>query len=206
MFYISFYISRCYFSQLLRTSCNTFWKKIFWWIFVLLMNSLYIDQNIKERCDLMELHFEGVKMQKWIVPTDRFQIVDEKKLGSFVYLSCLLKKISQFHLNFLPKLRLIFVVISRKYKKSHILNFNKHNSGSKHDFYHLLKILTPFFSFTLRALSVGWSRLYISRTSKFHFKGPAFVLCSDLWNTHLLASDDILKSVNIDILFLHKIY
>ena len=26
----------------------------------------------------MELNFEGLKMQKWIIPTDRGQIVDEK--------------------------------------------------------------------------------------------------------------------------------
>ena len=34
-------------------------------------------------------------------------------------------------------------------KKSHVLHFNNHNSGSKHDFYHFLNILTPFFSSTL---------------------------------------------------------
>ena len=34
-------------------------------------------------------------------------------------------------------------------KKSHVLHFNNHNSGSKHDFYHFLNILTPFFLSTL---------------------------------------------------------
>ena len=35
-------------------------------------------QNIKQRVDLMELNFEGLKMQIWNVPTDRVQIVNEK--------------------------------------------------------------------------------------------------------------------------------
>ena len=43
----------------------------------------FIDQNIKQRTDLMELNFEILKMQKWYVPTVRVQIVDEK-MESFV--------------------------------------------------------------------------------------------------------------------------
>ena len=33
--------------------------------------------------ELMELNFESLEMQKWNVPTDRVQTVDEK-MGSFV--------------------------------------------------------------------------------------------------------------------------
>ena len=50
----------------------------------------------------MEMSFEGLEMQKRNVPTDIIQIVDEK-MGSFVQLPCLLKKISQFHLNVYPQ-------------------------------------------------------------------------------------------------------
>ena len=38
----------------------------------------FTDQNIKQRGDLMELSFEGLKIQKWNIPADRVQIVDEK--------------------------------------------------------------------------------------------------------------------------------
>ena len=65
-------------------------------------------------------------------------------------------------------------------KKSHVLQFNNHNSGNKHDFYHFLNILTPFFSSILRALSVGLSHICISRTSNFHLRDPACALYSGL--------------------------
>ena len=38
----------------------------------------FTDQNIKQREDLMELSFEDFEMQRWSVPIDTFQIVDEK--------------------------------------------------------------------------------------------------------------------------------
>ena len=41
----------------------------------------------------MELNFEGVKMQKWIIPTDRVQTVDGRKWGH----------LSSYHV-YLPKL------------------------------------------------------------------------------------------------------
>ena len=112
----------------------------------------------------MELNFEGLEMQKWNVPTEIVQIVDEKMSWVHSCASC----------------DLLFAVVSRKNKKSHILHFNNYNSGRKRDFYQLLNILTPFFSSTLWALSVGLSHLCISRTSRFHFRGPPFSLCSGL--------------------------
>ena len=66
--------------------------------------------------------------------------------------------------------------------------------------------MTPFFSFTLRALTVSIFHFYISRPSEFSFMGRTpFTLCCGLQNTHLHAKDDTFKSVNIDILFLHNI-
>ena len=55
------------------------------------------------------LNFEGLKMQKWNVPTDRVQIVDEKN-GVF-------KKIFQLRLNVLPKLWLIFYCCQQNIRK-----------------------------------------------------------------------------------------
>ena len=39
--------------------------------------------NAKGGKDLKELNFEGIEMQKWNIPMDRAQIVNEK-MGSFV--------------------------------------------------------------------------------------------------------------------------
>ena len=49
-----------------------------------------------QKGDPMELNFEGLEMWKWNIPTDRAQRVHEKNL---------------------PKLWLIFAVVSKKYKK-----------------------------------------------------------------------------------------
>ena len=138
----------------------------------------FTDQNIKQKGDLIELNFESLEIQKWNVQRYRVQKVDEKDR-----VICLViiftQKISQLHLNALPKLWLIFCCCQQKIqKKSHALHFNNHNSGSEHNFYHFLNILIPFFSSTLWALSVGLSHLCIQRTSKFHFRGPPIRLMS----------------------------
>ena len=92
----------------------------------------------------MELNFEGLKMQKWNVPTNRVQIVDEKNGVICVViiltqedLSAALKCFTQAVTNFL--------LSSEDTKKSHGLHFHNHNSANKHDFYHFLNILTSFF-------------------------------------------------------------
>ena len=84
----------------------------------------------------MELNFEGLKMQKWIIPTDRGQIVDEKNGVIFLVtmftqedLSVALKCFTQAVTNFL-------LSSAENTKKSHVLHFNNHYSGSKHDFDH----------------------------------------------------------------------
>ena len=93
-------------------------------------------------------------------------------------------------------------------KKRNVLHFNNHNSGSKHDFYHFLTILTSFFSSTLWALSVGLSHLCIPRTSKFHFRGPPFALYSvckihiylpmiALWSLLIQTSFSCIKFTNL---------
>ena len=120
-------------------------------------------------------------MQKWNVPTDRVQIAGEK--NKFICLviiftqedlSVALKRFAQAVTNFL-------LLSAENTKKSHVLHFNNHNPGNKHNFYHFLDILTTFFSSTLCALSFGLSHLCIPRTSKFlHFKGPPFASCSGL--------------------------
>ena len=57
-------------------------------------------------------------------------------------LSVALKCFSQAVTNFL-------LLSAENTKKSHVLHFNNHNSGSKYNFYHFLNILTPFFLSTL---------------------------------------------------------
>ena len=105
----------------------------------------FIDQKIKQRAEFIELNFEGLKMQKWNVPTDRVQRADEKTgviclviIFPQENLSVVLKCFDQDVANFL-------VSSAENTKKSHVLHFNNHNSENKHDFYHLLNILTPFF-------------------------------------------------------------
>ena len=68
----------------------------------------FTDQNIKQREDLMELNFEGLKMPKWNVPTYRVQIVDWKNGVIFLVimftqknLSAALKCFAQAAANFL---------------------------------------------------------------------------------------------------------
>ena len=65
---LDFYISRFHFSKLFRTSFNNLWNKIFSWMFFLVADSL---------------NFEGLKIQKWNVPTDIIQTVDEKMGSSY---------------------------------------------------------------------------------------------------------------------------
>ena len=45
----------------------------------------FIHQNIMQSGDPMELSFEGLKMTKWNVPTDRVQVVDKKWVHSSGY-------------------------------------------------------------------------------------------------------------------------
>ena len=128
----------------------------------------------------MELNFEGLKMQKWNVPTDWVRIVDEKN-----GVICLVTMFTQADLPlalkcFVQAVTNLLGSSAEKTKKSHVLHFNNHNFGSKHDFYHFLIILTIFFSSTLWALSIGLYHLYIPRTSKLHFRGPTFALFSGL--------------------------
>ena len=89
----------------------------------------------KRKGDFMELNFEGLELQKRNVVTEIIQIVDEK-MGSFVWLPCLLKKISQLHLNVLPKLWLIVCCRLQKEEKEPCLHFNNHKFESKLVFYH----------------------------------------------------------------------
>ena len=42
------------------------------------VNVYFIDQHITQRGTSMELNFEGFEMQKWNIPADRAQRVDEK--------------------------------------------------------------------------------------------------------------------------------
>ena len=65
--------------------------------------------------------------------------------------------------------------------------------------------MTLYFSYTLRALSVGIFHLCIYKTFKIQFHGVPFVLCYGLKNTHLHTKDETFKPLNIDIFFLRKI-
>ena len=111
-------------------------------------------------------------MQKWNVPTYRIQIVDEKN-----EVTCLVIMFTQENLSvalkcFVQAVTNFLLSSAENTKTSHVLHFNNHNSGSKHNFYHFLNILIPFFPSTLWTLSVGLSHLCIPRTSKFHFRVP----------------------------------
>ena len=64
--------------------------------------------------------------------------------------------------------------------------------------------MTDFFSYTLWAPSIGIFHFCILRPSTFNSWDPPFALCSDLQNMYLHGKNDTFKSVNIDILFLHK--
>ena len=57
--------------------------------------------------------------------------------------------------------------LAEKAKKSHVLYFNNHNSGSKHDFYHFINSLTPFSIYTLSY--IGW---FVSSLHSKNFKIP----------------------------------
>ena len=68
-----------------------------------------------------------------------------KKMGTFVQLSCLLKKISQLLFKCFAQARTNFLLLSAENtKKSHVLHFNNQNSVSKHDFYNF-KHFNPIF-------------------------------------------------------------
>ena len=78
----------------------------------------------------MKLNFEGVKMQKRNVPTDRVQTV-----------ICLVIKFTQENLSvalkcFAQAVTKFLLSSAENTKKSHVLHFDNHNSESKHDFYH----------------------------------------------------------------------
>ena len=73
--------------------------------------------------DFMDLNFKGLKMQKWNVPKDRVQIVDEKngviclvitftQEDRLVALKCFAQAVNN-----------LFAVVSRKYKKEPCLTF-----------------------------------------------------------------------------------
>ena len=68
--------------------------------------------------------------------------------------------------------------------------------------------MIPFFLyyFSYPALCFGIFHFCILRPSKFNSGNPPFALGSGLWNAHLHTKDDTFKPVNIDILFLHKIF
>ena len=120
-------------------------------------------------------------MQKWIVPTYRVQIINEENgviclviMFTQKDLSVALKCFAQAVTNFLPS-------SVENTKKSHILHFNNHNSGSKHDFYQFLNILTPFFSSTLWVLSVDLSISSLhSKNFKIPFRGSP--ICFMFWS------------------------
>ena len=64
------------------------------------------------------LNFEGLKMQKWNVPTDKVQIVDEKNEGTQEDLSVALKCFAQAATNFL-------LLSAENMKRSHVLHLVK---------------------------------------------------------------------------------
>ena len=65
--------------------------------------------------------------------------------------------------------------------------------------------VTPFFSSTPRALSVGIYFIFAFQDLQNSVSwGPPFALCSGLQKTHFHAKDNTFKPVNMDILFLHK--
>ena len=116
-------------------------------------------------------------MQKWNVATDRVKIVDEKDgviclviMFTREDLSVALKCFAQAVTNFL-------LLSAENAKKSHVLHFNNHNSGSKHDFYHFLNVLTPF-CFIYSLSSICWFiSSFLSKNFKIPFQGfPAWVM------------------------------
>ena len=64
------------------------------------------------------LNFEGLKMHKWNVPTDKVQIVDEKNEGTQEDLSVALKCFAQAATNFLR-------LSAENTKRSHVLHLVK---------------------------------------------------------------------------------
>ena len=64
------------------------------------------------------LNFEGLKMHKWNVPTDKVQIVDEKNEGTQEDLSVALKCFAQAATNFL-------LLSAENTKRSHVLHLVK---------------------------------------------------------------------------------
>ena len=62
-------------------------------------------------------------------------------------------------------------------KKSHVLHFNNHNSGSKHNFYHFL---TPFFHLLFELVLLVYLIFAFQELQKFHFRGSPFALCPGL--------------------------
>ena len=64
------------------------------------------------------LNFEGLKMQKWNVSTDKVQIVDEKNEGTQEDLSVAFKCFAQAATNFL-------LLSAKNTKRSHVLHLVK---------------------------------------------------------------------------------
>ena len=96
---------------------------------------------------------------------------------SVVYLSCLLKKMIQFHFYVLPKLWLIFCCHQQKIHKSTIFNIL---ITITLEVKITIRQANPFFLSTIWAL-VRWfiSSLHFKRSSKLNFKCPPFALCCD---------------------------
>ena len=93
----------------------------------------------------MELNFEGLKMQKLNVPTDRVQIIDKKNRAI-----CLVNMFTQEDLSvelecFAQAVTNFLLSSAENTEKSHVSHFNYYNFGNKHDSYHFLNILDPFF-------------------------------------------------------------
>ena len=82
------------------------WYCISWTKHVLHLNMYFTDQNIMQTRDLMKPNFEGLEMQKWNIPKDRAQRVDEKKRAI-----CLINMFS-------PR-----VIVIRMSKMAHFLSF-----------------------------------------------------------------------------------
>ena len=114
-------------------------------------------------------------MQKWNVPTYRVQIADEKNVVICLVimftqedLSVALKCFAQAVTNFL-------LLSAENTKKSHVLHFNNHNSGSKHDFYHFLDIFLFIYSLS----SICWFISSLrSKNYKIPFQGSPICLMS----------------------------
>ena len=107
------------------------------------------------------LNFEGLKMHKWNVPTDKVQIVDEKNEGTQEDLSVALKCFAQAATNF-------FAVVGRKYEKEPCFTFSKTITLEENLIFTIFK--TFYFIFITYSLnSLCW---FISSLYSKNFKIP----------------------------------